>query len=370
MEQERRGYSLFWYSLVSALIGGLVALALVPYVNRVAVPSEPGPARVRVEPSPAPAASRDPAVAVAETLAPAVVAVASEEILRDFFTGRRISEQVGSGSGVIFDQRGYIVTNYHVVAGADRVVVVLSSGERLTARIVGQDPPTDLAVLKVEAPRALPAAVFADSDRVRVGETAIAIGNPLGMEFQRSVTVGVVSGIRSFPYGQGEMRRVAELIQTDAAINPGNSGGALADSSGRVIGINTFKFRETENIEGMGFAIPANTVKRVVGDLVRYGRVRRAALGVTFVSREAAALRFGMSVDRGLLIYEVAEGSPAERGGLRPGDVMIRLDGTPINEYVDAIRILEAKRPGERVNVRYLRDGREHAVDITLAEMQ
>lgn len=366
----RGNLSIAIVALLSAFVGGIVATYVHP---RPAVPPPQSPARPPevVEPKiPAPEAYVQPAVAVAEKVGPAVVGITTEEVLRDFFTGRRIVEPRSTGSGVIFDSSGYIATNYHVVEGADRLVVALADGRRLAGRIRGIDPATDLAVVQVDA-KGLPAAEFADSDRVKVGETAIAIGNPLGMEFERSVTAGIVSGIRSTLYGQELGReRVFQLIQTDAAINPGNSGGALVNARGQVIGINTLKIGETRNVEGMGFAIPSNTVKRVVTDLVHYGEVRRARLGVSFVSREQVEAVTGQTIERGLVIGQVVAGGPAALAGLQSFDVIIEMDGQPVNDLVDAVRILEMKRPGDLVRLRYRRDGRESTVTVTLDQLR
>lgn len=373
--------------LVAGLIGGFIAFYVAASLYGLTPKELPGKPRKELpprgeagrapqeqgfplEPPSVDTAKVSPAVGVAERVSPAIVGVTSEEILRDFWTRELFAEPIGSGSGVVFDKEGYIVTNYHVIQNADRVRVVLPGGRDVPARVRGVDPPTDLAVLKIEPTAQLSVAVFADSDKVKVGELAIAIGNPLGMEFARSVTVGVVSGIRSLPYGQGQMRRVFKLIQTDAAINPGNSGGALVNAAGQVIGINTFKISEQENVTGMGFAIPSNTVKRVTADLVKYGRVRRAVLGVTFMTREEAQYRYGIDVSHGVPIRDVARRSPADQAGLEPGDVILALDGVAINDFVDAIRILEMKRPGERLVIRFRRDGREQEVTVILAEMQ
>ncbi len=359
--------------LVAGLAGGLIAFKAAAFltVPEPVVPKTPPAVREdrsrdRVDSS---AAVVSPAVSVAERVAPAVVGVTSEEILRDFWTREEFAEPVGSGSGVIFDRRGYIVTNYHVISNADRVRVVLSGGRDVPAKIRGVDPATDLAVLQIDPTENLPVAELADSDGVKVGELAIAIGNPLGMEFARSVTVGVVSGIRSLPYGQGQMRRVFKLIQTDAAINPGNSGGALVNSRGQVIGINTFKFGEQNNVVGMGFAIPSNTVKRVIADLVEFGRVPRAVLGVSLVGKDEAQWRYGVNVRSGVLVGAVATGSPADRAGLQAGDIIVSIGGMPVDDFVDAVRILEDRRPGDRVAIRFVRDGREVEVAVRLTEM-
>ena len=328
----------------------------------------PSPLRPSLPPvsSPRPEA---PAVEVAERVGPAVVGVINEEVFQDWWTGEE-AVQRSSGSGVVFDPRGYIVTNYHVVEGADRVMVALADGKTLRGKVVGTDPPTDLAVLKVEASSPLPAVSFADTSRLRVGEVAIAIGHPLGMQFERTVTVGVVSGIRYFTYGQDpRLSRVFKLIQTDAAINPGNSGGALLNARGELIGINTFKFQERENIEGMGFAIPAETVKRVAEELVRWGRVRRAWLGAQFIPAEWGERLFGTPAEKGVFLGRLVPGGPAVRAGLRTGDLILGFDDREIRKAVDAISVLELKKPGQSLRVRFRRNGQERVVTVTLGEM-
>lgn len=215
-----------------------------------------------------------PVVGVSERLGPAVVGIATKGAIYDWRTNRQRIVETEAGSGVIFDERGYIVTNYHVVEGAVRrketLIVVTSDGRELEGRVVGSDSATDLAVVKVE-PRGLvlPVAVFGDSSKLRVGELAVAIGNPVDREFMRTVTVGVISGLgRKLQLGSREL----ELIQTDATVNPGNSGGPLANARGEVIGINTLKL-SMQNVENMGFAIPINTVKSVISGLVPYDAV-------------------------------------------------------------------------------------------------
>ncbi|MBX6377134.1 MAG: trypsin-like peptidase domain-containing protein [Clostridia bacterium] len=319
---------------------------------------------VPVSPAPAPPA---PAVAVAERVGPGIVGIINQERLRDWWTGFRFVPR-GAGSGVVIDPRGYIVTNYHVVEGASRLLVVLADGTRLEGAIVGVDPPTDLAVVRVRPPQPLTPAPLGDSDRVRVGETAIAIGNPLGLEFERSVTQGVISGRRALLYGQAgdrQFQRVFELLQTDAAINPGNSGGALVDAAGRVIGVNTFKLVQEAGVEGMGFAIPANTVRRVAAELMTHGRVRRAWLGVEVAGPETAAA----AADGGLVITRVAPGSPAVRAGIRVGDILAAVDEVATVHLVDLVRVLETRRPGQQVTLVLRREGRRQTVRVTLGEV-
>lgn len=260
-------------ALVGAVIGGLMVAAVVPQlmVGRNLLLSAAQPEPVVLPGSPAgtlvSVSAKTPAeygtvVYAAESVGPAVVGILAKSTAYDRF--RRAYTSESSGSGVIFHRDGYIVTNNHVVEGASELLVSLADGRVVSGRIVGTDAFTDLAVVRIDA-EDLPVAVFGDSDLLRVGEVAIAIGNPLGQDFAHTVTAGIISGINR-KIQQGE--RTFTLVQTDAAINPGNSGGPLCNGAGQVIGINTIKFTST-GIEGMGFAIPINIVRRVVNELMR-----------------------------------------------------------------------------------------------------
>ena len=327
-----------------------------------------GPPRLRVEPQPPVALSLaiSPAAAVYRRVGPSVVLVGSEAQVE---TPSGPQDRTAWGSGVIFDPRGYIVTNAHVVDGATRLRVVLADGAALPATLVGSDPSTDLAVVRVDAGRPLPAAVFGDSDTVRPGELAVAIGNPLGPQFAQTVTQGVVSAIRPMLYGLTPgSRRVTEMIQTDAAINPGSSGGPLLNAAGEVIGIASVKVAQAQPglaASGLGFAIPANVVRRVVDDLVRYGHVRRAWLGVSLEVSPPTALPGEAQQVR---VAGVAENGPAARAGLRAGDRLLEWDGHPLVGYYDFILRLNAAVPGQRIRLLLERDGHEVPAEVVLGE--
>lgn len=286
-------------------------------------------------------------VDIVDQAGPTVVGVVSRQVLRDFWTGREY-ERTPGGSGVFIDPRGYIITNYHVIEGAQEVIVSLQDGRTMEAEIAGIDPPTDLAVLKVgDGQETFPYSQFADSDRIKVGELAVAIGNPISMRFQRSVTVGVVSGIRDTLYGQHEgIQRVFQLVQTDASINPGNSGGPLLDGRAEIIGINTLKIG-AQDVEGMGFAIPSNTVKRIASDLIEMGHVRRAWMGISVLGADEARQRLRVDIPDGVFIADISSESPADQAGMKAGDVIVEINGKPVRETVDLLVFLEHSYPGD-----------------------
>jgi serine protease Do len=298
----------------------------------------------------------------AEKVGPAVVGIVNKAVAYDMFL--RPYTQQKSGSGVIFHQEGYIVTNNHVVEGARELLVTLSDGRVLTGQVVGTDPFTDLAVIQVKA-SGLPVAEFGDSNALRVGELAVAIGNPVSTEFARTVTAGVISGLNR-RVQQGE--RFFVLIQTDAAINPGNSGGPLVNGGGQVIGINTIKFA-AEEIEGMGFAIPVNDVRPIVNELLLHGRIVRPWLGVSIANKEDAA-RYGVEIERGVLVVEIVRGGPAADAGLRAGDTIISVDGHGISSAAELMAVVQAHKVGDRVAVVVVRRGTQLSYAVVLGEMR
>ncbi|MCL6450479.1 MAG: trypsin-like peptidase domain-containing protein [Acetobacteraceae bacterium] len=319
-------------------------------------------------PAAGPAGFYWPAVEVARTLGPTVVGISTLSEVYDWWGGRTYTVETSSGTGVVFDAAGLIVTNFHVVEGAvrgGRLQVSLADGRRLDGTVVGYDRATDLAVVRVSAGGPLPAAVLGDSDRLQVGELAVAMGNPVGREFMRTVTVGVISGLnRTIQQGDREF----ELIQTDAAINPGNSGGPLANVRGEVVGINTIKL-VIQGVENMGFAIPSNTVRRVVADIAQYGRVMRPWLGVTVTEGEAAARYLRHPLAYGLYVVEVYPGHPAARAGIKGGDILVSLGGTPVNSIDDLERVLAQSRVGQSLSVVVERGGRRLTLTVVLGEM-
>jgi S1-C subfamily serine protease len=285
-------------------------------------------------------------IGVARDASPAVVSVVQAE---------------GSGSGIIVREDGVIITNVHVVGNSRTVQIGLADGRQLEGRVLGGDPTVDVAVVRVDA-RGLPVAPLGNSDRLEVGQSAIAIGNPLGLE--RTVTSGVVSAVNRNPSGVG----LEGLIQTDAAISPGNSGGPLLDSQGRVIGINTVVLRAPGS-EGLGFAIPIGLATDVADQVLRTGRVTRAFLGISFRDIDAQlAGQFDLPVEEGVIVAAVGQNTPAGRAGVRPGDIITAIDGAKVTQGGDLRRALRAHKPGETVTLRLVRPGGETETRVRLAE--
>ena len=273
-------------------------------------------------------------------------------------------EVLSAGSGVIIDAaRGYVVTNNHVIEGADRIVVTLEDGRSFAARVVGRDPATDLAVLQIPA-EGLSELPLGDSDRLRVGDVVLAIGNPFGLG--QTVTSGIVSALgRSGLTPEG----FEDFIQTDAAINPGNSGGALVNSRGELVGINTAIITPAGGNVGIGFAVPSNMVRAVVEQLIRYGEVRRGRIGVVIqdLTPDLAAA-MGIDARKGAVVSAVEPGSPAQRAGLRPGDVIVAIDGKPVEGARDlrtAVALVEA---GRELELEILRNGTALTLRVQVAE--
>ncbi len=270
-----------------------------------------------------------------------------------------------SGSGVIWTKKGLIVTNNHVIENSERIEIVLASGERVEATVVAVDPRTDLAVVRIDK-KNLPAAQFTDT-LPEVGQLAVAMGSPLG--FENTVTAGIVSGLhRSIPSG-GTTPALVDLIQTDAAISPGNSGGALVDASGQVIGINVAYIPPQEGSVSIGFAIPAPTVRRVIAQLVRTGRVEHAFLGVDLreLTRQIAE-DFEIPVNEGVLIFSVVADSGASRAGLIAGDVITAIAGERLRTIEDFLRVLRNRAPRDTIAIEVVRGEETQQIEATLTD--
>lgn len=311
-----------------------------------------------------PAVRNTAVVQAVKEVGPTVVGITTKVYDRDIFN-RRVEVGKSVGSGVIFDKKGYIVTNNHVVAGSKEVNVSLSNGKTVSGTVVGTDPATDLAVVKIEGDDSLPVAQFGNSDALQVGETAIAIGNPLGLEFQGSVTVGVISALNRT---LDDIDQRLKLIQTDAAINPGNSGGALVTADGKVVGINSAKIAK-EGVEGMGFAIPINQAKKIIEQLITNGKVKRAYLGVYAADKDIAA-RYGYTWehDKGVLVLKIVPMSPMSLTDIQKGDYILSLDGKEINTVKEMQAFMDDHKPGDKITVVYERNGQQHTTDVLLAE--
>lgn len=304
-----------------------------------------------------------PVIAIAKKVMPSVVGVRTYGTYN--YWGRRITNmELGSGSGIIYSEDGYIITNYHVIENATSVVVTLSDEQEHEAVIIGADEASDLAVLKIDAGKKLPAAEFGQSSDLQIGELVVAIGNPLG--YDNTVTDGIVSGLnRQLSDYTDEMT----LIQTNAAINNGNSGGALANSKGEVIGINSAKL-VASNAEGMGFALSIDEVKPLVEQLIGQGHVSRPYMGVTIDSQyqidEETAERY--EIPMGIMVYSVEEDSPAERAGLRAGDIIYKVNDTLIQSFDDLSKIIDDSKVGDTLRVLADREGKKIVADVVLGD--
>jgi S1-C subfamily serine protease len=297
-------------------------------------------------------------VSVVEAVSPSVVHVQVRG-------ARRGMVAQGSGSGTILSPDGIVLTNNHVVEGAATIELALTDSRRFAARVLGRDPDTDIAVLRADTSDRLPAARLGNSKKLKAGQIAIAIGNPLG--FESTVTAGIISAVgRSLRAQNG--RLIGDVIQTDAALNPGNSGGPLVNSRAEVIGVNTAVIL---GAQGICFSVAANTAQHVLTQVLRHGRVRRARLGIAgdqVALPQRLKARTGLAQDSGVRVVEVQPGSPAQSGGLEPGDVIVALDKDVVTGIDDIARILDGSRIDKRVAVRILHEGRLETVEIVPTE--
>ncbi len=300
----------------------------------------------------------DDVVAAIAKVEASVVNINTIRFERDAFL--HVHPARGIGSGFIIDDRGHILTNHHITAGSREIEVALTDGRAFEGKLVGSDPANDLAVVKIDA-RNLPVAELGKSDELRVGQSVIAIGNPFGLVGGPSVTVGVVSALNRHILAE---RVYENLIQTDASINPGNSGGPLLDLTGGVVGINT---AQIPGAQGIGFAIPINTAKAVLEDIVKYGRVTRPWLGVIGldVSSEVAR-KFSLAVGSGILVMRIIPESPAERAELQSGDAITGVDGKRLDSMEDLQREIKTRRAGDSVSLVVVRGSEEGRVRVTL----
>ncbi len=367
--------------LVIALISGLFAAGAIAVVDRVSNRLQPARAAYSEK---SPSGVTDPATATDEqnnieiyrTLSPGVVNVHSTSYARDFFGF--VEPQEGSGSGSIIDQNGDILTNYHVIEGAQKLAVSFGGQKNYAAKVVGGDPDTDLAVIKlIETPKEpLTIVPLGDSDKLEVGQKVLAIGNPFGLD--RTLTTGVISGLQR-PIRARNGRPIEGAIQTDASINPGNSGGPLLDSHGRMIGINSQILSPSGASAGVGFAVPVNIAKRIVPELVRSGEIRRPKLGIGSRDVELLKNQVELPTSEGVVILQVLPGGPAANAGLRGiaqtengdfeiGDIIVGIDSQKIINTDDLYRILDKHAIGDLVQVQVIRNGRRTSVPVRLTE--
>lgn len=312
-------------------------------------------------------------IEVYRSISPGVAFVSTTSLVQDFWGG--VEEGKGNGSGSVIDTNGDILTNYHVIEGAQKLTVNFGGDKQYPARVIGGDPDTDLAVIRIENPPAnLPVVPLGDSDHLTVGQKVLAIGNPFGLD--RTLTTGVISGlqrpIRSKPMpGAPTGRPIDAAIQTDASINPGNSGGPLLDKYGKMIGVNSQIISGASNV---GFAIPINIAKRIVPQLIQYGEVKRPKLAASLPSVDDLKGRgYRLPVDSGLLVFQTQPGGSAERAGLRGvtadgsiGDILLSADGQKLNDLDDLYRLLDKKEIGDTISFEVYRGGKTITVPVKL----
>ena len=367
--------------LLIALISAMFAAGGMVIFDRLAKRYEPSEAAISEAP---PAGIADPStvtdeqnnIEVYRALSPGVVFIQSTSYARDFFGF--VEPHQGSGSGSILDQQGNILTNYHVIADAQKLTVSLGGKKTYPAIVVGRDPDTDLAVIRLTEKPAGPLTVvpMGDSDKLVVGQKVLAIGNPFGLD--RTLTTGVISGLQR-PIRARNNRLIEGAIQTDASINPGNSGGPLLDSRGRMIGINSQILSPSGSSAGVGFAVPVSIAKRVVPQLLQNGSVRRPKLGISTRDVETIRNQVDLPVADGVLIVQVARGSGAAAAGLRGfqqtemgdfelGDIIVGIDSDKVANSDDLFRVLDKRQIGDTVQVHIWRDGRRMSVPVRLME--
>ncbi|MDO8915090.1 MAG: trypsin-like peptidase domain-containing protein [Coriobacteriia bacterium] len=365
--KEHRGRAVFAAGILGGVLGAaLVASAVYLYPpTRTVVTKAPvsQPGKITI----ATGTRSEPVEAVAIKVTPSVVNIGIEQAGYNPYTGGRSTQVVGNGSGVIIRADGYILTNNHVVEKADRIVVRIGD-EDVVAKVVGTDPSTDLAVIKVDRTGLVPAELGA-SDSVKVGETVVAIGSPFGLD--KTVTTGIVSALHRSNLSQdsGTITQYTNLIQTDAAINPGNSGGALADLDGRVIGINTLiQTGGAQQSAGIGFAIPIDFARSIADQLIATGKAVHPYLGVSMATvDESVAAQMALPVGTtGALIEDVVVGSPAEKCGMKSGDVLVSLAGEPITSVEDAFAAIRSRKVGQTVELVVIRGSSRTTLSATL----
>jgi serine protease Do len=392
--KPRRSFKPLFSSLVSGVVGGALVLGVTTYTDQQSLTDKQASVETSLqndtEETSTPVSTQELSsnsnsiADIVENLSPAIVGITnmqtqnSGDMFRNYAESAETeSVESGTGSGVIFKKdgdAGYVITNNHVIEGAESIEVTLFNGEKVTAELVGTDALTDIAVLKIDAEHVTVVADMGDSDSLRTGENVIAIGNPLGEEFSRTVTQGIVSGVdRTIDVTTSEGDWALNVIQTDAAINPGNSGGPLINTSGEVIGINSLKISEN-GVEGLGFAIPSNDVMPIAEDLMKNGKVQRPYIGVGLVEMSQVPayylqenMKLPEDVKEGVIVGNVSQGSPAAVAGLQQQDVIVSMNGTATTSASDLRRILYTETDiGEEVEITLYRAGKKMNVTIKL----
>ncbi|MBI3950667.1 MAG: trypsin-like peptidase domain-containing protein [Acidobacteria bacterium] len=367
-------------TILSAVVAAGLVIGYDRWVERRGFTEQPISNRPGLSPGPEVAVTDDERnnIEVYRQVSPGVVNISAVTYVRDFFY---VYPQEGSGSGSIIDERGHILTNFHVVEGARRLTVTMANGKQYPARFIGGDADTDLAVIKIDAPReALTVVKMGDSSRLAVGQKVLAIGNPFG--FAHTLTEGIISALER-PIRAENGRIIEGAIQTDASINPGNSGGPLLNSRGEMIGINSQIISPSQGSVGIGFAIPVNLAKRFVPELIARGRVTRPWLGIVFLPVPVSQIadELDLPVREGLMVSQVDEGESADRAGLRGGseavrvrgqiyylggDIITAIDGEKISSLDDVQRVLNRHRPDDTIGMEIVRDGRRLTVTAKL----
>ena len=359
-----------------ALLVALVAASACRFKERPTQDTEPAGPPPSASMAPAPIAPLSSAariederntIAVFRDVSPSTVFVTQKKVVVDYFEGTSQEVDAGSGSGFLWDDTGYVVTNFHVVEGARSLTVTLQDQQTFDARVVGTEPRKDVAVLKIEAPGiALKPIRVAQQAQLEVGEKTIAIGNPFGLD--HTLTTGVISALGRKVQGIGGVT-IRDMVQTDAAINPGNSGGPLLDSAGQLIGMNTMIFSRSGSSAGIGFAVPVGTIARIVPQIIRTGRAEQVGLGVTIDPNRRLERRLGIN---GVVVLETQADGPGARAGLRGvsrtprgvalGDIIVAIDRKPVKDFDDLYNALDLHKPGDKVTVSVRRD--EATVDV------
>lgn len=366
--RKKRIFTYVALALISALIGGIISPFIVlKYmdIDKREVQADNSNETINIESILERTEGTNDIALVAQSAMDSVVGITTVSIQQFGFFQQEVD---GVGSGVIVDSNGYILTNAHVInsGNAKNIKVLFNNGDKKEAKVLWYDSLLDLAVVKVDA-TGLPIAKLGDSDDLIIGETVIAIGNPLGLEFQSTVTSGIISGLnRTITVGNNV---IEDLIQTDASINPGNSGGPLLNAKGEVIGINTAKITSAE---GLGFAIPINTVKPVIEQIVKTGDYKTVYMGILGIEVELYERQLGvdLAVDEGVVIIKVEDSSPADKAGLMNGDVLIRLDDKEIKSMSQLKKALFNYKQGDKAKLTVLRNGSERTLEIQFSAVK